>query len=51
VLAWEAIFPALGALEAKVSKSLNPQPFPTAFVISMVVTVIVGIGVGCSGFR
>jgi len=51
VLAWEAIFLALGALGGKVSKSFNPQLHPTVLVIWIVVMVIVGIAVSYFAFR
>lgn len=51
VLAWEAIFLTLGALGGKVSKSFNPQTYPTVLVIWIVVMVIVGIAVSYLAFR
>jgi len=51
VLAWEAIFLTLGALGGKVSKSLNPQLYPTVLVIWIVVMVIIGIVVSYFVFR
>jgi membrane-associated protein len=51
VLAWEAIFLALGALGGKVSKSFNPQLYPTVLIIWIVVMVIVGIVVSYFAFR
>ena len=51
VLAWEAIFLALGALGGKVSKSFNPQLHPTVLVIWIVVMVVVGIAVSYFAFR
>lgn len=51
VLAWEAIFLALGALGGKVSESFNPQLHPTVLVIWIVVMVIVGIAVSYFAFR
>jgi membrane protein DedA with SNARE-associated domain len=51
VLAWEAIFLTLGALGGKVSKSFNPQLYPTVLVIWIVVMVIVGIVVSYFAFR
>jgi membrane protein DedA with SNARE-associated domain len=51
VLAWEAIFLALGALGGKVSKSFNPQFYPTVLVVWIVVMVIVGIVVSYFVFR
>src|SRR4030042_2391532 len=51
VLAWEAIFLALGALGGKVSKSFNPQIYPTVLLVWIVVMVIVGIVVSYFVFR
>jgi membrane protein DedA with SNARE-associated domain len=51
VLAWEALFLTLGALGGKVSKSFNPQLYPTVLVVWIVVMVIVGIAVGYFAFR
>ena len=51
VLAWEAIFLALGALGGEVSKAFNPQLYPTVLVIWIVVMVIVGIVVSYFAFR
>jgi membrane-associated protein len=51
VLAWEAIFLALGALGGKVSKSFNPQLYPTVLLVWIVVMVIVGIVVSYFVFR
>ncbi|MDH4270226.1 MAG: VTT domain-containing protein, partial [Dehalococcoidia bacterium] len=51
VLAWEAIFLALGALGGKVSKSFNPQLYPTVLVVWIVVMVVVGIAVSYFAFR
>jgi len=51
VLAWEAIFLALGALGGKVSRSFNPQLYPTVLIIWIVVMVIVGIVVSYFAFR
>jgi len=51
VLAWEAIFLTLGALGGRVSKSFNPQLYPTVVVIWIVVMVIVGIVVSYFAFR
>ena len=51
VLAWEAIFLALGALGGEVSKAFNPQLYPTVLVIWIVVMVIVGIVVSYLAFR
>lgn len=51
VLAWEAIFLAIGALGGKVSKSFNPELYPTVLVIWIVVMVVVGIVVGYFAFR
>jgi membrane protein DedA with SNARE-associated domain len=51
VLAWEAIFLALGAVGGKVSKSFNPQFYPTVLIIWIVLMVIVGIVVSYFAFR
>jgi membrane protein DedA with SNARE-associated domain len=51
VLAWEAVFLALGALGGKVSKSFNPQLYPTVLVTWIVVMVIIGIGLSYLAFR
>lgn len=51
VLAWEAIFLALGALGGGVSKAFNPQLYPTVLVIWIVAMVIVGIVVSYLAFR
>ena len=51
VLAWEAIFLTLGVVGGKVSKSFNPQLYPTVLVIWIVVMVIVGIAVSYFAFR
>jgi membrane protein DedA with SNARE-associated domain len=51
VLAWEAIFLALGALGGEVSESFNPQLYPTVLIIWIVVMVIVGIVVSYFAFR
>jgi membrane protein DedA with SNARE-associated domain len=51
VLAWEAIFLALGALGGKVSRSFNPQLYPTVLIIWIVVMVTVGIVVSYFVFR
>lgn len=51
ILAWEALFLALGALGGKVSKSFNPQLYPTVLVVWIVVMVIVGTVVSYFAFR
>jgi membrane protein DedA with SNARE-associated domain len=51
ILAWEALFLALGAIGGKLSKAFNPQLYPTVLVIWIVVMVIVGIAVGYFAFR
>ncbi len=51
ILAWEAIFLALGALGGKVSKSFNPELYPTVLVIWIVIMVIAGIAVSYFAFR
>ena len=51
VLAWEALFLTLGALGGKVSKSFNPQLYPTVLVVWIVVMVIAGIAVSYFAFR
>ncbi len=51
ILAWEAIFLALGALGGKVSKSFNPELYPTVLIIWIVVMVIAGIVVSYFVFR
>lgn len=51
ILAWEAIFLALGALGGKVSEAFNPELYPTVLVIWIVVMVIAGIAVSYFVFR
>ena len=51
VLAWEAIFLALGALGGGVSRAFNPQLNPAVLIVWIVVMVIVGIVVSYFAFR
>ena len=51
VLAWEAIFLAIGILGGKLAKSFNPQSQPIVLVIWISVMVIAGAVIGYFAFR
>jgi membrane protein DedA with SNARE-associated domain len=51
VLAWEALFLTLGAVGGKVSKSFDPQLYPTVLVVWIVVMIVVGIALSYCAFR
>lgn len=51
VLAWEAIFLAIGAIGGKVANFFNPELYPKMLIIWIVVMVIVSIVAGYFAFR
>lgn len=51
VLAWEAIFLALGALGGGVAKAFSPQHCPVLLVVWIAIAITVGAALGYSAFR
>lgn len=51
VLAWEAIFLAVGALGGRISKSFSPDSYSTILVIWMVVGIVIGTALTYLVFR